>query len=294
MADYLEADPQEFALLCGALTGFRQCVSLGALIGAWAPAARDAAREPFLAAVRRLCAAGLDDVRCTAREGSVGDRIRQLLFLSRRLGFPEAEALARALTAELPARLAREEALLSAEEDRWHSLDAPHDLGELLDAICVFDEALFRPVLDRAVSYMCRWFSFAYSYQIGDFLALAEIPQYGSVSVGEIDLPQIREALEDYLENIFPDEVDEIDYEDEGRQYLADLITLETLLGRKLDGEKGAVWARLYELEEEADEEEDDEEDQDDEGPSETAEILDLFESLRDREPGGGGECSGS
>ena len=45
---------------------------------------------------------------------------------------------------------------------------------------------------------------------------------------------------------------------------------------------------------EETDEEDDEADAQDDDGPSETAEILDLFESLRDREPGGGSERSGS
>ena len=85
---------------------------------------------------------------------------------------------------------------------------------------------------------------------------------------------------------MFPEEVRDIDYEDEGLQYLTDLETLEAFFGVELSYEKELVDDRLWELEETA---EDEDYDVDIGGNrSEEVNILDLFESLRNREPGGG------
>lgn len=286
VTDYLEQHPREFTFLCEEFTDFQQCIGLGELLGEWSPASRNAVRKPFLEAVQRLCMMGLDEVRCIRGEDTAGKRALQLISLSRKLGFPELKELAGRLALELAAGLAREEALLDRDGDVWHDLDAPGKLAELLNTLCVLEDTIFQPVWSRAVQYMRKWFSCAFLYSMDDFLALEQAAQYGTVSIEDPGFCRVREAFQDYLESVFPEEVRDIDYEDEGLQYLTDLETLEAFFGVELSYEKELVDDRLWELEETA---EDEDYDVDIGGNrSEEVNILDLFESLRNREPGGG------
>lgn len=282
--DYLRKNSQEFALLCEEAVDFGQVVRLGDLIKTWDEVERAAIRSDFVKAAQRLFMEDLDD-RLFWMIDSPGKRIVRLLSLFHSLQFDELREMSQALMLILPEWLAQETERLG--EENWQWLDNPSGLSELITAIFIFEDEqaeAFKALLDGAIQYIPKWFSFAFLYDENDFLALRDLQEYQQFSIHAPEFHRVCESFKDFTEEILPECIDELRFEVEADELYTKLSILEKFFEEDLKAEKQSIDAKVEELLEE--DEDSYEEDRDEDGRfAETEDILGMFESLRDREP---------
>jgi len=266
---YIRENDIEFKILCETAEDFYFCVQLTDLDQNLC----QTYSEELIAALHRTMGKGSPYI--------LGDRISRLKRASWRLGMQEIEDMIQHILELFLDQLEQEREELS--EETWNSKIAPHTLKKLLDDLDISQyEPSFRDRLFSAFfQYTLEWFNWAFFYSEEDFFIFPVLYNIQPFSIEANEFRKVYDALADYRDEIASGDIQNMDYEEECRDYEGNIKYLSAFFHMDLSDVLSEIDDRIFELEQvEDDEDESQSEDSPTANDLEDWEILNMFRGL--------------
>ena len=280
---YFEENDGEFRVLCEVVATFGQSIWLLGRSMLGDKRLCRLHRGPLVQMVKRTISP--EKLPLFRYEDSVGNQMIQLMRLLQQMDFPELQNMVREFVRSLPAKLDEERRILN--EDNWDTMDGLDNLKDLLADFELpwLEIQLSEETYKMILAYAKQWLAVAFVYSREDFQLFPALHAHIAFSTTEESFEDVNMDLEDYYDNIAPDEIEAFINEADCEDFLAEIKELKPLFHYNFSAVTEMVYDRMRVFWEE---EEDDDQYHDikpPEAPPDDSAILDMFHSLLSREP---------